>query len=149
VGRWIGGLTSEPSLWTDTNRAANCTLAESGKMGAPLPRLEPAVQGIKKLVASVVSTDPLVVSLKKMTRFDKGITMTTGKTYTVSDGEMLLILEAAEEGGYVVTSPLDPELITEADSLDEAFRNARDAASVLNESRQKLAKQLAEAAHVS
>ena len=80
---------------------------------------------------------------------DKGITMTAGKTFTVSDGEMLLILEAAEEGGYVVTSPLDPELITEADSLDEAFQNARDAASVLNESRQKLAKQLAEAAHAS
>jgi len=72
--------------------------------------------------------------------------MTAGKTYTVSDGEMLLTLEAAEEGGYVVTSPLDPELISEADSLDEAFQNARDAASALNESRQKLAKQLAEAA---
>jgi predicted RNase H-like HicB family nuclease len=82
-------------------------------------------------------------------RFDKGITMTAGKTYTVSDGEMLLILETAEEGGYVVTSPLDPELITEAESLDEAFQNARDAASVLNESRQKLAKQLAEAARAS
>jgi antitoxin HicB len=75
--------------------------------------------------------------------------MTAGKTYTVSDGEMLLILETVEEGGYVVTSPLDPELITEADSLDEAFRNARDAASVLNESRQKLAKQLAKAARAS
>ncbi len=75
--------------------------------------------------------------------------MTAGKIYTVSDGEMLLILEAAEEGGYVVTSPLDPELITEADSLEEAFQNARDAVSVLNESRQKLAKQLAEAAKAS
>ena len=75
--------------------------------------------------------------------------MTAGKTYTVSDGEMLLTLETAEEGGYVVTSPLDPELITEADSLDEAFQNARDAASALNESRQKLAKQLAEAAQAS
>ena len=75
--------------------------------------------------------------------------MTAGRTYTVSDGEMLLTLEAAEEGGYVVTSPLDPELITEADSLDEAFRNARDAANALNESRQKLARQLAEAAQAS
>jgi antitoxin HicB len=75
--------------------------------------------------------------------------MTAGKTYTVSDGEMLLILETAEEGGYVVTSPLDPELITEAESLDEAFQNARDAARVLNESRQKLAKQRAEAAQAS
>jgi antitoxin HicB len=55
---------------------------------------------------------------------------------------MVLTLEPAEEGGYVVTSPLDPELITEAESLDGAFVNARDAAEALNESRRKLAKQL-------
>jgi antitoxin HicB len=61
----------------------------------------------------------------------------------------VLTLEVAEEGGYVVTSPLDPELITEADSLDEAFQNARDATDALNESRRKLAKQFAEAAQAS
>ncbi len=71
--------------------------------------------------------------------------MIANKAYTVSDGEMVLTLEPAEEGGYVVTSPLDPELVTEAESLDEAFVNARDAADALNESRKKLAKQLAEA----
>ncbi len=71
--------------------------------------------------------------------------MITNKAYTVSDGEMVLTLEPAEEGGYVVTSPLDPELITEAESLDEAFENARDATRALNESRTKLAKQLADA----
>ena len=71
--------------------------------------------------------------------------MTANKTYTVSDREMVLTLEPAEEGGYVVTSPLDPELVTEAESLDEAFVNARDAADALNESRKKLAKQLADA----
>ena len=58
---------------------------------------------------------------------------------------MVLTLEPAEEGGYVVTSPFDPELITEAGSLDEAFENARDAAHALNESRSKLARQLADA----
>jgi antitoxin HicB len=42
------------------------------------------------------------------------------KRYTVSDGKMVLILQPAEEGGYVVTSPLDPELITEAESIEEA-----------------------------
>jgi antitoxin HicB len=68
-----------------------------------------------------------------------------GKKYTVSDGEIVLTLDPAEEGGYVVTSPLDPELITEAETLDEAFENARDAAAALNESRSKLAKQLADA----
>lgn len=65
--------------------------------------------------------------------------------YTVSDGELVLTLEPAEEGGYVVTSPLDPELIAQADSLDKAFANARDAVNALNESRTKLAKQLIDA----
>jgi antitoxin HicB len=62
--------------------------------------------------------------------------------YTVSDGQLVLTLEPAEEGGFVVTSPLDPELITQAETLPEAFANARDAASALNESRQKLVRQL-------
>ena len=67
------------------------------------------------------------------------------RTYTVSDGSMILTLEPAEEGGYVVTSPFDPELITEADSLDEAFTNAREAAAAVNELRTRLAKQLSDA----
>ena len=44
--------------------------------------------------------------------------------YTVSDGKLVLTLEAAPEGGYIVTSPLDPELITQAETIDEAFANA-------------------------
>jgi hypothetical protein len=67
------------------------------------------------------------------------------RSYTLSDGEMVLNLEPAEEGGYFVTSPLDPELVTEAESLDEAFANAKDAVAALNQSRSKLAKQLADA----
>ena len=47
--------------------------------------------------------------------------------YTVSDGKLVLKLETAEEGGFIVTSPLDPELITEAETIEEAFANARDA----------------------
>jgi antitoxin HicB len=66
--------------------------------------------------------------------------------YTVSDGRLVLILEPAEEGGYVVTSPLDPELITEADTLEEAFTNARDAAQALKRSRVKLFRKLSAAA---
>jgi antitoxin HicB len=58
--------------------------------------------------------------------------------YTVSNGKLVLNLEAAEEGGYVVTSPLDPELITQAESIEEAFTNARDAAQALKDSREKL-----------
>jgi len=64
-------------------------------------------------------------------------------TYTISDGQMVLTLEPADEGGFVVTSPLDPELITQAETISEAFENARDAAQALNESRQKLVHQLA------
>ena len=57
------------------------------------------------------------------------------KRYTVSDGKLVLTLEAAEEGGYVVTSPLDPELITEAETVEEAFENAKDALRALTQSR--------------
>jgi len=71
--------------------------------------------------------------------------MIAATTYTVCDGDLVLNLEPAEEGGYVVTSPLDAELITQAESLDEAFENARDAAEALNQSRIKLAQQLASA----
>ncbi|MEK6260712.1 MAG: type II toxin-antitoxin system HicB family antitoxin [Planctomycetota bacterium] len=62
--------------------------------------------------------------------------------FTVSDGKLVLILEPAEEGGYVVTSPLDPELITEAETLEGAFENARDAAKSLRQSRTLLKKEL-------
>ncbi len=65
------------------------------------------------------------------------------KRYTVSDGKLLLRLEAAEEGGYIVTSPLDPELITEAETVEEAFANARDAARALRQARVKLSRRLA------
>ncbi len=63
--------------------------------------------------------------------------------YTVSDGKLVLNLELAEEGGYVVTSPLDPELITEAETVEEAFVNARDAAQALKQSRLKLLRSVA------
>ncbi len=66
--------------------------------------------------------------------------------YTVSDGKLVLNLEIAEEGGYIVTSPLDPELITEAETLEEAFANARDAAKALKQARAKLARLLSQAA---
>ena len=62
--------------------------------------------------------------------------------YTVSDGKLVLNLEAAEEGGYIVTSPLDPELITEAETVEEAFANARDAQKALAVSRARLLRRL-------
>ena len=65
------------------------------------------------------------------------------RRYTVSDGKQVLVLEPAEEGGYVVTSPLDPELITEAETVEEAFVMAADAAKALKQSRAKLVRRLA------
>jgi len=46
--------------------------------------------------------------------------------YTVSDGKLVLTLEVAEEGGYVVTAPFVPGLATQAETLEEAFEMARD-----------------------
>jgi hypothetical protein len=38
------------------------------------------------------------------------------KRYTATDGELVLTLEPTEEGGYTVTSPFVPGLVTEADT---------------------------------
>ncbi len=60
------------------------------------------------------------------------------KRYTVSDGKLVLTLEDAEEGGFVVTFPLDPELITEAETIEEAFSHAKDALAAIRRSRAML-----------
>jgi predicted RNase H-like HicB family nuclease len=65
------------------------------------------------------------------------------KQYTISDGKTVLTLQEAQEGGYVVISPLDPQLITEAGTVKEAFGNARDALAALSASRRRLIKRLA------
>lgn len=67
------------------------------------------------------------------------------KAYTVSDGKLVLKLTRAEEGGFVVTSPLEPELVTEAETIDEAFLMAHDALRALRASRVKLLKKLSSA----
>ena len=59
------------------------------------------------------------------------------KQYTVSDGKLVLNLERAREGGYIVTSPLEPELVTQSETIEEAFANARDALKALSRSRAK------------
>lgn len=51
--------------------------------------------------------------------------------YTVTDGKMVLVLEVAEEGGFTVTAPFIPGLVTEAETLEEAFEMARDAEATL------------------
>jgi predicted RNase H-like HicB family nuclease len=75
-----------------------------------------------------------------------GIPMKSKKRYTVSDGKLVLYLEPAEEGGYNVTSPMDPEVITQAETVEEAFANAYDAAKALKQARTKRLRKLMAAA---
>lgn len=44
-----------------------------------------------------------------------------------------LVFTPQPEGGFTVTSPILPELITEGDTLDEAFANVRDALAAVLE----------------
>jgi antitoxin HicB len=53
-----------------------------------------------------------------------------------------LVLTPQPEGGYTVTSPVLPELITEGDTVEEAVDNARDALTAVVEAYQDLGKQL-------
>lgn len=53
------------------------------------------------------------------------------KRYTVTDGKLMLTLEEAAHGWFVVTSPIDPGLTTQARTITEAFENARDALAEL------------------
>jgi antitoxin HicB len=51
-----------------------------------------------------------------------------------------LVLEPQPEGGYVVTCPLLPELITEGDNVQEALQNANDALAAIVEALRDLKK---------
>lgn len=44
-----------------------------------------------------------------------------------------LVFEPQPEGGFTVTSPLLPELITEGDTVEDALENVRDALSAVIE----------------
>jgi predicted RNase H-like HicB family nuclease len=59
------------------------------------------------------------------------------KRYTATDGKLFLVLQSADEGGYTVTSPFIPGMVTEAETLEEAFEMARDAATTLKTSGRK------------
>ena len=64
--------------------------------------------------------------------------MARAKRYTVTDGKLLLTLTEDEGGWFMVTSPSDPALITQARTVGEAFKMARDAMAALAASRRKL-----------
>ena len=53
-----------------------------------------------------------------------------------------LVLSPQPEGGYTVTCPILPELITEGDTVQEALDNVRDALAALLEAYQALKRPL-------
>jgi antitoxin HicB len=53
-----------------------------------------------------------------------------------------LIFEPQAEGGFTVTSPILPELITEGDSVEDALENVRDALAAVIEAYQETGKAL-------
>lgn len=62
------------------------------------------------------------------------------KTYMACDGKLLLTLRR-EDDWYVVRSPMEPELTTQARTLEEAFERAHDAMKGLRRVRMKMFKQ--------
>jgi antitoxin HicB len=53
-----------------------------------------------------------------------------------------LVLSPQPEGGYTVTSPLLPELVTEGDTVSEALSNVQDALAAVIETYQDLGRPL-------
>ncbi len=53
-----------------------------------------------------------------------------------------LVLTPQVEGGYTVTSPLLPELVTEGDTAEEALANVRDALAAVIETYEDLGRSL-------
>jgi antitoxin HicB len=61
----------------------------------------------------------------------------TSKQETVNEYSFTVFFEPAAEGGYVVTCPALPGLVTEGDTLAEARKMARDAIRAYLESLRK------------
>ncbi|MBM3299763.1 MAG: type II toxin-antitoxin system HicB family antitoxin [Deltaproteobacteria bacterium] len=60
-----------------------------------------------------------------------------------------LILAPQPEGGYTVTSPLLPELVTEGDTVEQALDNVKDALAAVIEAYQDLGRPLPQNAQVA
>ncbi len=53
-----------------------------------------------------------------------------------------LLLSPQPEGGFTITSPLLPELLTEGDTVEEALENVRDALAAVVEAYEDLGRAL-------
>lgn len=71
-------------------------------------------------------------------RMRRNGTHSTGRKFKVTDGKLVLELECAAEGGYVVTAPFEKGLVTQAESVEEAFDMAYDALKELKAARRSL-----------
>lgn len=60
-----------------------------------------------------------------------------------------LLLSPQPEGGFTVTSPLLPELVTEGDTVREALANVQDAVAAVLETYQDLGRELPSSVQVS
>ena len=58
-----------------------------------------------------------------------------------------LVLEPQPEGGYTITCPLLPNLITEADTMEEVIPNVSDALAALIEAYEDLNRPLPDVLH--
>ncbi len=56
--------------------------------------------------------------------------------------KVLLVLASQHEGGFTVTSPLLPELVTEGETVEEALANVEDALAAVIESYHELGREL-------
>jgi predicted RNase H-like HicB family nuclease len=52
--------------------------------------------------------------------------------YLATDGKLVIWLHIADEGGYIVTAPFDSRVVTQAESLEEAFEMAYDVIETFN-----------------
>ncbi len=59
-----------------------------------------------------------------------------------------LVLTPQPEGGYTVTSPLLPELVTEGDTVDQALSNVKDALAAVIEAYEDLGRSLPQNAQI-
>ena len=61
--------------------------------------------------------------------------------------KLTLVLDPQPEGGYVVTCPLLPEVVTEDEDVQEALQNANDALAAIVDAFKQLNKRLPPALH--
>lgn len=62
------------------------------------------------------------------------------RSYTVSNGKLVITMTPDERGWYTVTSPIEPGLVTMAKTIPEAFEMAADALLGLRAARRELTK---------